>query len=185
MALKDAPGEVGADACAYLMLTLNQSDDRQALLSDALSSRKKSRSRLIGGQYEKYSQHLSEPLMPRLWYELPSWNLWTMVTATISHGSWWHVIGNPYFFLRIRRRRGVDRWLMAAPRHHCRYRHRHRHRCCVFPVLPGRRRSSRHRRALQCGHGHDRALSIFLTDWRHLLSAMESRAVFTASPCAV
>ena len=47
MALKDATGEVGADACAYLMLTLYQSDDRQAFLSDVLSSRKKSRSKLI------------------------------------------------------------------------------------------------------------------------------------------
>ena len=98
MALKDATGEVGADACAYLMLTLYQSDDRQAFLSDVLSSRKKSRGKLIEEQYEKYSQRLSEPLTPRLWYEPQSWNPWKMVTATVSHGSWWHLIGNLYFF---------------------------------------------------------------------------------------
>lgn len=49
--------------------------------------------------YTEYSAQAPRNLTSGLWHPLGSWNPVTMVTSTLAHGSWRHLIGNLFFFV--------------------------------------------------------------------------------------
>ena len=109
MVMKEVLGEVSKRACAHLMLSTHFADNREehisGLANDAgkFAGLSKQASQeyataLIQEQYKSFERLIPDNLTEKLWYEPHSWNPWKMVTATVSHGSWWHVMGNLYFF---------------------------------------------------------------------------------------
>ena len=109
MVMKEVTGEVSERACAHLMLSMyfavDSADHIAKLAKEAgrfagLSEKASQEyaNTLIGEQYQAFERHIPDNLTEKLWYEPRSWNPWKMITATVSHGSWWHVTGNLYFF---------------------------------------------------------------------------------------
>ena len=109
MVMKKVMGEVSERACAHLMLSTHFAKDREEhvtnIAKDAgkFAGLSKETSQeyaktLIEEQYQAYERYIPDDLTEKLWYEPQSWNPWKMITATVSHGSWWHVMGNLYFF---------------------------------------------------------------------------------------
>lgn len=56
----------------------------------------------IARRYEKLYRAFVGEAPPfytaRLWHDRPSWNLWRMLTSSVAHASWDHVIFNLFFF---------------------------------------------------------------------------------------
>lgn len=48
--------------------------------------------------YRSYRRTLPSHLSARLWYPPESWNVLRMLSASVAHGSWGHLIGNLFFF---------------------------------------------------------------------------------------
>lgn len=53
---------------------------------------------IIVEHYNDYRMVAPRLLTTRLWYRPDTWNIGTMLTSTIAHGSWSHLIGNLFFF---------------------------------------------------------------------------------------
>lgn len=71
--LGDTPGVANADLRSYYADALNET-------------------------YAEFSRSVPPLLTTRLWYAPESWSIDRMLTATLAHGSWWHLIGNLFFF---------------------------------------------------------------------------------------
>jgi membrane associated rhomboid family serine protease len=57
------------------------------------------KSDVITKRYQDFSRRVPHYETQRLWYEPKSWDVVKMITASFSHGSWMHVIGNLFFFV--------------------------------------------------------------------------------------
>jgi len=106
-ALKWLGGTDDARLCTDLMLRLYHARDDRALLA-ALVERHANR-RIAGELAGHYEQALLDTyaafrlqapriLTARLWYPPDSWNPPRMLSASVSHGSWAHLMGNLFFF---------------------------------------------------------------------------------------
>lgn len=93
--------------CAQLMLRLHHARDAKAQLS-ALTERA-ANPNVPGPLASHYEEALLDTyrtfrvqappiLTARLWYPPDSWNPLRMLTASVSHGSWAHLMGNLFFF---------------------------------------------------------------------------------------
>lgn len=106
-ALKWLGGTAEPWLCAQLMLRLYHARDAKAQLA-ALTERAAVQN--VGGAlaahygealFETYGNfRLQAPglLTARLWYPPDSWNPLRMLTASVAHGSWAHLMGNLLFF---------------------------------------------------------------------------------------
>jgi len=54
---------------------------------------------LVDEHYEAFSLDVPADLDAKLMYYPDSWNPFTTLTSTLSHGDWWHLIGNLIFFM--------------------------------------------------------------------------------------
>ena len=53
---------------------------------------------IIVENYNDYRTYAPRLLTAKLWYRPDTWNIGTMLTSTLAHGSWSHLIGNLFFF---------------------------------------------------------------------------------------
>ncbi|MGQ0749190.1 MAG: rhomboid family intramembrane serine protease [Betaproteobacteria bacterium] len=106
-ALKWLGGNAEPWLCAQLMLRLYHARDARAQLA-ALTGRAAGRN-VTGALAAHYEEALFETygnfrlqapglLTARLWYPPDSWNPLRMLTASVAHGSWAHLMGNLLFF---------------------------------------------------------------------------------------
>lgn len=106
-ALKWLGGSAEPWLCAQLMLRLHHARDDKAQLA-ALAERHANpgvRGELAA-HYEQalldtyHTFRLQAPanLTARLWYPADSWNPLRMISASVAHGSWAHLMGNLFFF---------------------------------------------------------------------------------------
>ena len=109
MAFDKVLGSHDVMACLSLMHELGLSDDPDAVLesyadaADKFAGLNKEDSRdyifnFLQELHRNYIRTVPPYTTKTLWYEPHSWNPVTMVTASFSHGSWDHVIGNLFFF---------------------------------------------------------------------------------------
>lgn len=93
--------------CAQLMLRLYHARDEKAQLSALTENPANTNIRgALASHYEEAlfdtyrTFRLQAPplLTARLWYPPESWNPLRMLTASVSHGSWAHLMGNLFFF---------------------------------------------------------------------------------------
>ena len=109
MAMEKAIGSHDVMACIHLMHELSLSDEPNVLLDDYADKAEKfagltkegSRQymhKFLGDMYNSYNRVVPPYTTKALWYEPRSWNPITMLSASFSHGSWDHVIGNLFFF---------------------------------------------------------------------------------------
>ena len=54
---------------------------------------------LVDRHYEAFSLNTPASLDVKLMYYPDTWNPFTSITSTLSHGDWWHIIGNLLFFM--------------------------------------------------------------------------------------
>ena len=106
-ALKWLGGTNDPRLCTDLMLRLYHSRDEKVLLA-ALVERHANRG-ITGALAAHYEQALMDTfqsfrlqapriLTARLWYPPDSWNPLRMLTASVAHGTWAHLMGNLFFF---------------------------------------------------------------------------------------
>ena len=106
-ALQWLGGSADPALCAHLMLRLYHARDAQAQLAALV--RRAANPRVTGALASHYEQALLEThqtfrlqapanLTARLWYPPDSWNPMRMLSATVAHGSWAHLMGNLFFF---------------------------------------------------------------------------------------
>jgi membrane associated rhomboid family serine protease len=106
-ALKWLSGTTEPRFCAQLMLRLYHARDARAQLS-AFTEHAAGRN-VAGALAAHYEEALLETygnfrlqapsiLTARLWYPPDSWNPLRMLTASVAHGSWAHLMGNLLFF---------------------------------------------------------------------------------------
>lgn len=106
-ALKWLGGTTEPRLCAQLMLRLYHARDARAQLS-AFTEHAAGRN-VTGALAAHYEEALLETygnfrlqapsiLTARLWYPPDSWNPLRMLTASLAHGSWAHLMGNLLFF---------------------------------------------------------------------------------------
>lgn len=109
MAMEKTFGDASPDTCLDLMFELELSSEPDVLIreyaaqSDKFAGFSEADSRIFIEDFllERYSGYKRSvpPLKTKaLWYVPDSWNPVTMVTSTVSHGSWGHLIGNLLFF---------------------------------------------------------------------------------------
>ncbi len=102
-------GEVTMLSCARVMLGLHTAKASSQFLDDALAgskvlaglTREQSDAYLhsvVTEHYTLFAGRVPPNLTHQLWYEPRTWNVLTMLSASIAHGSWLHVIGNLVFF---------------------------------------------------------------------------------------
>jgi len=108
-ALTRVAGSAYARVCAALMLSLYGAKDAKAELA-RFAERFGTPPRIAEGRLASYYEQVlldsfrtfrrSAPahLTARLWYPPDSWNPMRMLSATVAHGSWGHLIGNLIFF---------------------------------------------------------------------------------------
>lgn len=53
---------------------------------------------VIVRNYNDYRIFAPSLLTAKLWYRPDTWNFGTMLTSTLAHGSWSHLVGNLFFF---------------------------------------------------------------------------------------
>ena len=109
MAMDKALGSHDAGSCLSLMHGLSLSDEPTAVLEAYATHAEKfaglteegSRNYVhsfLTDMYGRFRREVPPLTTTALWYEPQSWNPLTMLSATFSHGSWDHVIGNLLFF---------------------------------------------------------------------------------------
>jgi len=109
-ALKSAMGATDADACTNMMLDLRLAttpeerisrffDDTEPLAGMSVEETQTYFAAVVHKEYRRYEAHAPDELTADLDYRPSSWNPWRMVTSTIAHGGWVHLIGNVLFFI--------------------------------------------------------------------------------------
>jgi len=109
LALEKSLGSASPDRCLELMFELGTSDNPEEIISEyaenskAFAGLKDEDSKayihdFLKQEYRTYRARVPEFTTKDLWYQPDSWNPWTMVTSTFSHGSWGHLISNLLFF---------------------------------------------------------------------------------------
>jgi len=102
---KDAPSR--AHACAQIMLSIHVAPDQDAAINKIAAEMGRTpgvTNADLTGYYrdilaQEYRHFHAPPyLTAKLRYPPQSWNPVRMLTATVSHGSWLHLIGNLFFF---------------------------------------------------------------------------------------
>ncbi len=53
---------------------------------------------ILTDEYRAFRHTVPPYLTGKLQYRPRSWNPWHMLTAAVAHGSWWHLLGNLFFF---------------------------------------------------------------------------------------
>lgn len=93
--------------CAELMLRLYHARDEKTQLAGLVQ--RGASPRVTGALAAHYEETLLDTyaafrleapasLTARLWYPADSWNPLRMLTASVAHGSWAHLVGNLFFF---------------------------------------------------------------------------------------
>ncbi len=109
LALEKSLGSASADRCLELMFELGTSDDPEEIISEYAENSKDfaglssedSKAYIhdfLKEEYRTYRARVPVLTTKELWYQPDSWNPFTMVTSSFSHGSWGHLIGNLVFF---------------------------------------------------------------------------------------
>lgn len=109
MAMVKTFGDASPDACLRLMFELALSDEPEAVIkayaakSEKFAGFSEADSKIyiedfLLEKYVGYTRSVPDFQTKKLWYVPDSWNPVTMVTATFSHGSWDHLVGNLLFF---------------------------------------------------------------------------------------
>ena len=108
-ALLKLAGTVDTESCLDTLLKIHVSQNRKVLIKN-LANRlgdtpgvtnadlKSYYADALNETYDEFSRAVPPLLTTRLWYSPASWSIERMLTATVAHGSWWHLIGNLFFF---------------------------------------------------------------------------------------
>ena len=102
-------GRADLDECLDTLLKIHISEDRTALIkkiaTDVGDTPGVDHADLseyyveaLNETYREFSQAVPALLTTELWYPPRSWSVDRMLTASVSHGSWLHLIGNLFFF---------------------------------------------------------------------------------------
>lgn len=106
-AMKWLTGAAEPAVCAQVMLRLYHARDDKAQLSAFVENAANPRitgalathyQEALFDTYRDYRMQAPQILTARLWYPPDSWNPLRMLTASVSHGSWAHLMGNLFFF---------------------------------------------------------------------------------------
>ena len=109
MAMEKTFGDASPDTCLALMFELELSDNPEEIIKEYAAESEKfagfseDDSKLfiedfLLDKYHGYQQSVPTYKTKELWYVPDSWDPMTMVTSTVSHGSWDHLVGNLLFF---------------------------------------------------------------------------------------
>jgi membrane associated rhomboid family serine protease len=102
-------GSADTDSCRDTLLGIHVSQNRKALIKNlanrlgdtpgvANADLRSYYADALSETYSEFSRSVPSLLTTRLWYSPTSWSIDRMLTATVAHGSWWHLIGNLFFF---------------------------------------------------------------------------------------
>lgn len=90
------------DACIMAMLTVYVSPDSEQALVESIDEIRTqigaTTADQFKSQYRSFAGGAPSFLTARLWHSRTSWNPLSMLSSTIAHGGWDHVIGNLFFF---------------------------------------------------------------------------------------
>ena len=109
MVFEKAIGDSGSYGCELLMQELTVAEDANLLIDEyadnsvAFVGLTEDASRdyvrqVLRERYRSYRATVPAYRTRELWYAPESWNPWTMLTSSFSHGDWSHLIGNLVFF---------------------------------------------------------------------------------------
>lgn len=102
-------GNVDTEGCLDTLLRIHINQNKKAMIAD-LANRlgdtpgvtnadlRSYYADALNETYAEFRRSVPELLTTRLWYSPASWSIDRMLTATVAHGSWWHLIGNLFFF---------------------------------------------------------------------------------------
>jgi membrane associated rhomboid family serine protease len=107
--LRSMTGTVDLKTCVQLMLGLYHAKDEKAELASltrkirdvagvANADPQSYYGDILRNAYQSYRREVPASLSARLWYPPASWNVLRMLSASVAHGSWAHLIGNLLFF---------------------------------------------------------------------------------------
>lgn len=105
--LKWLGGTADPALCAQLMLRLYHAQDDKAVLANLIQRMANPRvgqdlashyEGVLLDTYQTFRLQAPKNLTARLWYPPDSWNPMRMLSASVAHGSWAHLMGNLFFF---------------------------------------------------------------------------------------
>lgn len=102
-------GSTEIDSCLETLLKIHVSQNKKVLIKElanglgdtpgvAHADLRSYYADALNETYAEFSRSVPPLLTTRLWYAPASWSIERMLTATVAHGSWWHLIGNLFFF---------------------------------------------------------------------------------------